>query len=120
MKKILIIEDDPQFQSIYAERFKTEGYEITVASTAKEGLDFLTTTKPDLILLDVMLPGGMNGFDVLEHLKKTPDLSSIPVIMLTNLDTEEKVAREIGVVDYIVKANLSLQEVVDKVKKYIG
>lgn len=120
MKKILIVEDDKQLVIIYSERFAREGYSVVTAMTGAEGLTLATNEKPDMVLLDVMLPGGMNGFDVLEELKRNTVLSHIPVLMLTNLDSEEKIARDIGVVDYLVKANSSLSDVVARVNQYIG
>jgi CheY-like chemotaxis protein len=66
-----------------------------------------------------MLPGGMNGFDVLEQLQKDPNVKSIPVIILTNLDSEEVTAKKIGSVEYIVKTNMTLDDVVKKVQSYV-
>ncbi len=117
MKKILIVEDDKQLVLIYSERFSREGYTVVTAMTGSEGLTLANNEKPDMIVLDVMLPGGMNGFDVLEELKRNTVLSQIPVLMLTNLDSEEKIARDIGVVDYLVKANSSLSDVVEKINR---
>jgi two-component system alkaline phosphatase synthesis response regulator PhoP len=111
MKKILIIEDDTSLLKAYQEMFKLEGILVIGATTAQEGLTLVQSEKPDLIILDIMLPGGKNGFDVLEELKKNPATQKIPVVISTNLDSEEKVAREIGVCDYIVKANTTKDEV---------
>ena len=119
MKKILIVEDDADFQDIYKQRLTDEGYQVQHAYVGKQALEMLKGSKPDLILLDIMLPGGMNGFDILEQVKANNDLKAIPVIVLTNLDGEAKTAKEIGAVDYIVKANTSLDEVVAKIKKKI-
>jgi DNA-binding response OmpR family regulator len=111
MKKILIIEDDTSLLKAYQEMFKLEGILVIGATTAQEGLTLVKSEKPDLIVLDIMLPGGKNGFDVLEELKRNPATQKIPVVISTNLDSEEKVAREIGVCDYIVKANTTKDEV---------
>lgn len=73
----------------------------------------------DLVLLDIMLPGGMNGFDVLEDLKRNQLTSSIPVIVLTNLDSERETALKIGAADYAVKANTSIEETVQKIKQQL-
>lgn len=119
-KKVLIIEDDIQTQRVYYSKLTSVGFGVILASTGKEGLFTAKKMNPDLIILDAMLPGnGMNGFDVLEQLKREEALKNIPVIMLTNLDTEEKVAREIGAADYLVKANVSIDDVSDKVKEYL-
>lgn len=118
MKKILIIEDDSQVQQIYQKKLTAEGFEVVQAFTGKEGLALVKPVPPDLIILDIILPGGMNGFDVMEQLKRDPSHAAIPVIVLTNLDSEEKVAKTIGANDYIVKANTSLDKVIEIVKKY--
>lgn len=119
MKNVLIIEDDPQTQEIYADKLKIEGFGVFVVALGDEGLAIAREKRPDLIVLDIMLPGKLNGFDVLEDLKKDKDLKKIPVLVLTNLGTEEKVAKEIGAVEYIIKANTSLEEVVDKIKSIL-
>lgn len=75
---------------------------------------------PDLVLLDIMLPGGLNGFDVLEQMKREETLRKIPVVILTNLDTEEKTSKLIGADDYIIKANTSLAEIVAKIKSKLA
>jgi DNA-binding response OmpR family regulator len=119
MGKILIVEDDSQLQDIYQRKLTHEGNEVFLASTGEEGLLKIKQNKPDLILLDVMLPGGQNGFDVLEQIKRNPNLSNIPILILTNLDTEQGTALSIGANDYIIKANTSLDEMVAKVNKYL-
>lgn len=119
MAKILLIEDNNYTSKLYKEKLQQEGYDVEVVKTGEQGMIAAKEVKPDLILLDIMLPGGVNGFDVLENLRKQEDLKTLPVIVLTNLDTEEKVAKEIGVSEYIVKANMSLEQLVDIVKKYL-
>lgn len=119
MNQILIIEDDTLLQDIYQKALAPEGFTVTQAFSGGQGLNLAKSQKPNLIILDVMLPGGMNGFDVLEKLKKDPEVREIPVLVLTNLDSEEKSARAIGAADYIVKANSSIEGVIKKIKQYI-
>lgn len=119
MQKILIIEDDPQLQQVYQESLTLEGFQIIQSFTAEEGLMQASAQKPDLILLDIMLPNGKNGFDVLEQLKKNENLAKIPVIVMTNLDTEKNTAISIGAVDYVVKANTSIEDIIKKVRSYL-
>lgn len=119
-KTIAIIEDDEALVQVYREALARKDIEIITAPTAQLALQLLTQHTPDLIILDIMLPGGMNGFDLLEQIKRNQKLSHTPVIMLTNLDGEEKVAKEIGVTDYIVKANTPLDTVVAKIVKYLS
>ena len=118
-KSVLIVEDNESLLNILQEKLESLDIDVSRANTGIQALTLVSTSKPDLILLDIMLPGGMNGFDVLERLKKDTNLHSIPVIILTNLDSEQKTALTIGAVDYIVKANLSIEEVVLKVKNHL-
>lgn len=120
MKKILIVEDDIEAQDLYKQIFSAEGYEIVQAVNGQEGIQLTRTSNPDLIILDIMLPGGLNGFDVLEQLKRDENLKKIPVLILTNLDTEEKTARLIGAADYVVKTNVTLDQIVQKVKNHLS
>ncbi len=119
MKNILIVEDDTALQKILTEKLTGVGIGVMTASTGQEALTKIKVDQPDLILLDIMLPGGMNGFDVLEQLKANETYKSIPVIVLTNLDTEQKTALDIGAIDYIVKPNISIDEVVLKIKNHL-
>lgn len=112
MKKIIIIDEDTSLLKAYQEMFKAKDVSVVGAATGQEGLTLVSAEKPDVILLDIMLPGGMNGFDVLEQLEANPLTKNVPVIILTNLDSEEKVARTIGARDYIVKANTTKDEIV--------
>lgn len=118
-KKVLIVEDDMSLQKILAQKLGEAGIAVVSANTGQAAITHLKTDKPDLILLDIMLPGGMNGFDFLEQIKADKAYKSIPVIVLTSLDTEMKTALDIGVVDYIVKANMALDEVVLKIKNHL-
>lgn len=118
-KKILIVEDDMGLQKILREKLEQLGLAVTSADNGQGALNSVKESVPDLILLDIMLPGGMNGFDVMEQLKKHEIYKSIPVIVLTNLDTEQKTALDIGAIDYIVKPNTSIDDVVLKIKNHI-
>lgn len=106
-------------QDLYVGKLNDEGFETEVAGSGKGGLDLVRSQNFDLILLDIMLPGGINGFDVLETLKKDPAFSKIPVIVLTNLGGEEKIAREIGAIDYLVKAKVTPAQIVDRIKEVL-
>lgn len=115
-KTVLIIDDDEALQRIYQEKLLLEGIIAILASEGTTGLSQAQVTKPDLILLDIMLPGGMNGFDVLEKLKRNATTKQIPVIVLTNLESEEAVAKQIGATDYLVKVNTRLEDIIKKIK----
>lgn len=111
-KKILIVEDDTALFQIYSDLFNAKGIDVVSAKTGQEALVLIESEKPDLIILDIMLPGGMNGFDVLEKVEASPEMKKIPVIVLTNLDSEEHVAKVIGAKKYMVKADTTTDDVV--------
>lgn len=119
MAKILLIEDDSLLQKLYQSKLSDEGFSVLVTGDGKSGLDLIKSQKFDLILLDIMLPGGINGFDVLETVMRDPVLRRTPVIMLTNLDSEEKTAREIGAVDYFIKTKAPLMQIVERIKEIL-
>ena len=117
-KKILFIEDESALQKTFGDVLKQEGYQMFSALDGEVGLRLVKTEKPDLILLDLILPK-INGFEVLEKLKEDQETKDIPVIVLTHLEEMEDVQKaiELGAKDYLVKANYSLKEVVEKIKK---
>jgi DNA-binding response OmpR family regulator len=117
MKTILFIEDEPALQKTLGDTLRQGGYNVISALDGKSGLDLAKSKKPDLILLDLILPK-LNGFDVLRSLKSDISTKNIPVIILTNLENIEDVdkAVELGAKAYLVKAQYSLQEVFKKIK----
>ena len=117
-KSVVLIEDDLDLQRIYSAKIESIGYKVFLSVDATNGLQFIRSEKPNLILLDIMLPGKMNGFELLKYLKEDNTFKNIPVIVLTNLDTEKEEAMKIGAVDYIIKANTNLNEIVEKIEKY--
>lgn len=119
-KKILIIEDDPLMIKLYTETFAEENYEIDSAPDGSTGLVKAKAVKPDLILLDVMLPKA-NGLEVLDKLKIDPETQKIPVVILTNHvnDKDAKEALEKGAVKYIPKAKYEPREILYMVKQII-
>ena len=118
MNKVLFIEDDIQTQKIFTERFSGV-FEVLIASTGIEGMDFAVRQKPDAIVLDIILGGKLNGFDVLKELKMHPESKNIPVIVLTNLEGQEATAKDMGAVECVIKANTSINEVEKIIKKYL-
>ena len=117
---VLLVEDDNFLANIYKTKFEMEGFKVSVASDGEEGLEAVKKKKPDIILLDILLPK-MDGFIVLEHLKKDDEVKDIPVILLTNLGQKDDVEKglEMGAVDYLIKAHFKPSETVDKVKKVL-
>jgi len=116
-KKILFIEDEPALQKALANAFVREGFEIIQALDGETGLRLAKQKKPDLVLLDLILPR-MDGFEVLRKLQQDQETKLIPVIVLTNLEGMGEVQKviELGVRDYLVKTNYKLDELVEKVK----
>jgi DNA-binding response OmpR family regulator len=118
--KILIIEDDKMLSDMYSLKFNEEGYQAIQAFTGLEGVEKTKTEKPDIILLDIILPQ-MDGFQVMEEIKKNKELENIPILFLTNLRQEEDVKKgtAMGAVGYLVKASFTPAQVLDKVKEIL-
>lgn len=120
MKHILLIEDDPFLAEIYVARFKGAGFDTEVARDSILGISKAKEKRPDLILLDIVIPN-MNGFEVLKMLKKDSETSGIPVVILSNLGEEENVEKGIslGAEAYYIKAHYTPTEVVARVKEIL-
>jgi CheY-like chemotaxis protein len=118
-KTIVLVEDDLDIQRVYGEKLKMEGYDVHLAIDPSHALQLVNEVKPNLILLDIMMPGKMNGFDMLEHLKNDSRFKDIPVICLTNLDTEKEQAMKVGAADYLVKADTDLATLTSKIAQFI-
>lgn len=118
---VLLVEDDVFLAGIYQKKFEMEGFKISIADNGEKALVDAKKKKPDIILLDILLPK-LDGFAVLEQLKKDPTTKDVPVILLTNLGQKDDVEKglEAGAVDYLIKAHFKPSEVVDKVRKVIG
>ncbi len=115
MAKILILEDNSELQTLYAESLAEKGHTVQGATTVTEAFSSMLQEKPALLVLDIMLPGGANGFDMLDQIKNNTLLADLKVIIITNLDGEEQTARDAGAVDYIVKPNMSLEDTVARI-----
>lgn len=115
--KVLVVEDETFLVKIYAVKLKKEGYEVVIANDGEEAVKLASDLKPDLILLDLILPK-MNGFEALERMRAMAALKDTPVIVLSNLGQEEDIKRAeaLGADDYLVKANFSIQDIVAKIR----
>lgn len=115
---ILIVEDDPLLSGLLAQELQNKQFRIRSAQTGEEGLMIAKSEKPDLMLLDILLPG-IDGFEVLRQIKSDPELKHIRVIILSNLGQQNDILRgtELGAERYIVKVTLSLAEVVQTVRE---
>jgi len=121
MKKILFIEDESTLQKTLGTVLTKEGYQVVSALDGEIGFRMAKKEKPDLILLDLILPK-MDGFDVLKSIKAEETIKEIPIIVLTNLESMEDIqkALDLGAATYLVKANYSLEEVLEKINKTIN
>lgn len=119
--KILLIEDDTFLVGMYVKKIDQEHWQAIVANDGDRGLHFAKTEKPDCILLDILLPK-MDGFLVLEELKRDPETRSIPVILLSNLGQTKDIDRgmALGAADYMVKVHFLPSEVIERIKKIIA
>ena len=117
---ILLIEDEEMLANMYETKFKNEGYDIAKALDGETGLKMAAEHKPDVILLDIIMPK-LDGFSVLKRLKEDSKLKSVPVILLTNLGQDEdiKKGQALGSAGYLIKANLTPAEVVAKAKEFL-
>lgn len=120
-KKILLVEDDTALAAVYRSRLELEGFEINEVNNGEDALSAAMSYKPDLILLDAMMPK-ISGFDVLDILRNTPETTNIRVIMLTALSQpkDKERAEQLGVDDYLVKSQVVIGDVVARVKHHLG
>jgi two-component system phosphate regulon response regulator PhoB len=121
MKKILFVEDDDGLAEVYLTRLDAEGFEVKRVPNGEDALATALAFKPDLILLDAMMPQ-VNGFDVLDILRNTPETTNIKIIMLTALsqDTDRQKAEQLGADDYLVKSQVVIADVIEKIKHHLG
>jgi DNA-binding response OmpR family regulator len=120
MKRILIVEDDKFLASALEAKLFKDGFIVEAIGDGADVIGTLSKYTPDMILLDLMMPK-MDGFAVLEQMKKNDTLKSVPVIVITNLSQTEDAdkARELGAIDYLIKSDMTLQTLVERVKKYL-
>lgn len=120
-KSILLVEDDVFMLEILSEKLLKSGFEVNIAKDGEECMKILESLKPDIILLDILMPK-MDGVEVLRKMKISPELSSIPVVVLSNLGQKEEIdiALGLGAKDYIIKANFTTKEIIEKIKNVLN
>lgn len=121
-KKILIIEDDNFLQGLEAKKLSKEGYEILAASNSQEAFKILEgADKMDMILLDLLLPE-VDGFTILQKVRENKNLANLPVIVFSNLSEEKDIdrAKKLGISEFMIKSNFTLDELTEKVRSLIG
>jgi len=120
-KRILFVEDDDALAGVYLVRLQAEGFDVKRVSNGEEALAATISFKPDLILLDIMMPK-VSGFDVLDILRNSPEGGSVKIIVLTALsqESDKKRAEELGADDYLVKSQVVITDVIARVKRHLG
>jgi len=121
MKKILIVEDEDIIIELLQKKLIQEGYEVSTARDGEEGLKALRKIKPDIVLLDIVMPK-KSGYEVMEEMSKDPELKKIPIIIISNSGqpVELDKAKELGARDWLIKTEFDPNEVAEKVRKQIG
>ena len=121
MAKILVAEDDKLISNSLCEALKANGYEVTPAYDGEEAIAKSKEVKPDIMLLDIMMPK-LDGISVLWELKANPETAKVPVIVLTNIGDVETISKiiEAGAVDYLLKSDQSVDDIIQKVKDVLS
>lgn len=119
--KILVIEDDTFLLDAYKVKLQQEKYDILSAKDGEEGLELAKKEKPDLIILDLILPK-VSGIDVLKKIRQDAKVKDIPVIIASNLDQKEQIeqAKEIGAIDYFIKSNIAINDLINQIDTYLS
>lgn len=119
-KKILLVEDDPFLSSLLKNRLTKENVEVLYAKDGEEALTALKSAKPDLILLDLILPK-KSGFEVMEGIRQDPQLSNAPIIIISNLGQPEDIqrGRDLGAIEYFIKAKTSIDDLIGNILSFL-
>jgi DNA-binding response OmpR family regulator len=120
-QRILLVEDDDALANVYITRLQAEGFDIRRVSNGEEALATALSYKPDLIVLDVMMPK-VSGFDVLDILRNTPETANLKIIMLTALSqpSDQERAKSLGADDYLVKSQVVIADVIERIRHHLG
>ncbi|MEK7631257.1 MAG: response regulator [Patescibacteria group bacterium] len=120
--RILLVEDDQFLRELMTTKLKREGFDVHVAVDGREGLLKIQTVKPDIVLLDVILPG-LDGFNVLQQVRASGDnvVSQVPIVLLSNLgqDSDVQKGKSLGANDYLIKSNLTIDEIIKKIHRFL-
>ena len=119
-KTILVIEDDKFLRELISRKLTGEGFDVLEAVDGEEGIKKIKEGKPDLVLLDLILPS-IDGFEILTRVRDDPEVSSIPVIILSNLGQREELEKglKLGAIDYLIKAHFTPGEIIEKIKNVL-
>lgn len=119
--KVVLVEDDLFLAKMYEKKFNQAGFDLKIFASAEPAIKEIKENKPELVLLDILLPGELNGFAILKSIRADEATKDITVVMLSNFSGSEEVkkAKELGADDYIIKIELTPSEVIEKVKKML-
>lgn len=119
--RILLVEDDDSLANVYVARLQTEGFDVRRVSNGEEALATALSYKPELVILDVMMPK-VSGFDVLDILRNTPETANLKVIMLTALsqESDQERAKNLGVDEYLIKSQVVIADVIDRIRAQLA
>ncbi len=120
--KIVLIEDDKFFKDLLVKKLSEAGFSVSSAGDGETGLKLVESEKPTLLLSDILLPGGIDGFEVLKRIRANDALKALPVIFLSNLGSKDDIekGKNLNVTHFLIKATVTLDEVVAEVKKVLG
>ena len=120
-KRILFVEDDDALAGVYQVRLQAENFDVRRVANGEDALAAAVSYKPDLVLLDVMMPK-VSGFDVLDILRNTPETANLKIIILTALsqDSDKQRAQQLGVDEYLVKSQVVISDVIARIKFHLG
>ncbi len=120
-RRILLVEDDNALASVYVTRLQAEGFDVRRVDNGEDALAAALSYKPDLVILDVMMPR-ISGFDVLDILRNTPETASLKIVMLTALsqDSDKQRAEALGVDEYLVKSQVVIADVIDRIRSHFA
>ena len=121
-KTILIVEDDKLILDVLRKKFEIEGYIVVTAGDVHSGLEVIKAQRVDLVLLDILLPGGANGFVLLGDIKQNEEFKKIPVVILSNFSEKQDIEKglRLGAVDFLVKANNTPNKIVERVEQVLA
>jgi DNA-binding response OmpR family regulator len=117
MAHVLIVEDDDFFRDLIHKKLKSENFDVIEAADGKKGIEAIKEKKPDIVLLDLLLPN-VDGFEVLSQARANADTANIPIIILSNLGQQEDIEKglKLGANDYLIKSQFDMVQVIDKIK----
>ncbi|HET9098185.1 MAG TPA: response regulator [Candidatus Saccharimonadales bacterium] len=120
-KRILLVEDDDSLANVYIMRLQAEAFDVRRVSNGEEALSAALSYKPDLVLLDIMMPK-VSGFDVLDILRNTPETANLKIIMLTALsqESDQERARSLKADDYLIKSQVVIADVIERIRHHLS